>query len=69
MSETAEGLYSSFRIRMRLFIWIWDTLKNLFTKKPQQEETPTLVELKPAPTQQDDPMECLEGFINITLTV
>ena len=52
---------------MRLFIWLWDTLKNLFVKKPM---TPTLVELKPVdPHLQDDPMESLEGFIDVTLTV
>jgi hypothetical protein len=68
MSEAAEGLYSSHR--MRVLAWLWDAIKNLFTKKPIQEESPTLVELKPATTMQpDDPMECLEGFINITLTV
>lgn len=56
---------------MRLFIWLWDTIKNIFGKKTIQEEIPTLVELKPArpPTQQDDPMESLEGFIDVTLTV
>jgi hypothetical protein len=55
---------------MRLFIWLWDTLKNLFAKKSETIPTPTLVELKPAaPSQHDDPMECLEGFIDVTLTV
>ncbi len=54
---------------MRLFIWLWDTIRNLFVKKHVSTPTPppTLVELKPS--QQDDPMECLEGFIDVTLTV
>ncbi len=52
---------------MRLLVWIWDKLKNIFAKKSPQEPVPTLVELQPKAEQ--DPMECLEGFIEVTLTV
>ena len=52
---------------MRLFIWLWDVFKGIFIKKPAQEPIVVLVELKPPP--QDDPMECLENFIEVSLTV
>ena len=48
---------------MRLFGWLWDVIKGIFIKK--KEAITTLVELKPAA----DPMESLEGFIDVTLTV
>jgi hypothetical protein len=52
---------------MRLFIWLWGTIKNIFSKKPIQDITlPREVELKPV---EDDSMESLEGFIDVTLTV
>lgn len=57
---------------MRFFIWLLQTIKGLFTK-PTPEPQPTtftLIDIKPAlPQQQDDPMECLENFTEVSLTV
>jgi hypothetical protein len=48
---------------MRLFGWLWGVIKGIFTKKPEPVQVPTMVE------QQEDPMECLENFIEVSLTV
>jgi hypothetical protein len=60
---------------MGFFFWLIQKIKCLFTKELLMtiEETTieattyTLISVKP-PTQ-EDPMECLESFVEVTLTV
>ena len=64
---------------MRFFVWLFQKIKGIFTsevletveKATIQATTFTLIEIK-APAQQQkevDPMECLENFTEVTLTV
>jgi hypothetical protein len=48
---------------MRIFEWLWGSIKGIFTKKPEPVQVITIVE------PHDDPMECLENFIEVSLTV
>jgi hypothetical protein len=66
---------------MRFFVWLFQIIKGIFTsevletveKATIEATTFTLIELKPSPQgaqqKEVDPMECLENFTEITLTV
>ena len=60
---------------MRFFVWLFQKIKGLFTnevlttveKATIEATTFTLIDLKPASAA--DPMECLENFTEVSLTV
>lgn len=62
---------------MRFFVWLFQKIKGLFTsevletveKASIQATTFTLIDLKQPSSQQVDPMECLENFTEVSLTV
>ena len=63
---------------MRFFVWLFQKIKGIFTsevletveKATIQATTFTLIEFKKPPPQQEvDPMECLENFTEVSLTV